>query len=240
MKRWLPVLVLSAGLGSLISCKHAAPSATKIMRASSSVGKAASPPARIGKPSTKLNPFDRYLTDTKANWPEPALVRFAGECQVDLDSTVPRYAQNAGKKWLVVKDLSHALEDQETDFYHTAAVWHSQDRVLAEVWGMELDSGDYYRLLYCVKGEKITFVDSVSWSISLENDSSKDTGWGFEHQWKLQPDGEFATASSRFVDLREQPISAPKLDADTQKGLDEESVGRHTWADLELPNRLLH
>jgi len=193
----------------------------------------------MGKPSNKLNPFDRYLADSKANWPEPALVRFAEQCQVDLESGVPRYAQEPGEKWILVKDLTHALQDQKTDFYHTVAVWHLDDRILAEEWGMELDTGDYYRLFYCMESKKITLVDSVSWSISPDNDSSKDSGWGYEHRWKLGPNGKFETISRLFVDLREKPIAAPKLDADTLEGLKQEKIEPHTWADLELPNGLL-
>jgi hypothetical protein len=166
-------------------------------------------------------------------------LHFASECQVDLDSITPRYAQNPGEKWVLVKDLSHAQEDQETDFYHTVAVWHAQDRILAEIWGMELDTGDYFRLFYCMENKKITLVDSASWSISLDNHSMKDSGWGYEHRWKLGPDGKFETVSRQFVDLREKTIAAPKLDAENQKGLDEEDVGTRTWADLKLPDGLL-
>jgi hypothetical protein len=239
MKNLLPVLALLAGLGSSISCKHPSPSATPTP-INSTVMKPINSPKRVGKPSTKLNPFDRYLANTKANWPEPALVRFAKECQVDQDATVPRYAQNPGEKWILVKDLTHAQEDQETDFYHTVAVWHIDDRIMTEEWGMELDTGDYYRLYYCLKRQRIILVDSVSWSIALDNDSSKDTGWGYEHRWKLETNGKFATVLHRFVDLQEKPIAHPTLDVETQKGLDEESVGIHSWADLKLPDGLLH
>jgi hypothetical protein len=179
------------------------------------------------------------LSDAKANWAEPAFVRFAQECQVDLDATTPRYAQQPREKWVLVKDLSHAQEDQETDFYHTVAVWHTQDRILAELWGMDFETGTYFRLFYCMESKKITLVDSVSWRISLDNDSSKDAGWGYEHRWKLEPNGKLGTVLHRFVDLREKPIAAPRLDADTQKGLDQEDGGPHTWADTELPNELL-
>jgi hypothetical protein len=197
-------------------------------------------PVRIGMPSTKLNPFDRYLANAIANWPEPALVRFAGECQIDLDSTVPLYTQEPGDKWIAVKDLSQAQSDQETDFYHTVAVWHSQNQIMTEEWGMELDTGDYYRLFYCFDQKKITLVDSVSWKIALENDPAKDTGWGYEHRWKLGQDGKFATTLKQFVDLREKPIASPQLDEETKEGLDAEDVGIHSWADLQLPDALLH
>jgi hypothetical protein len=238
MKHWLPLLALLAGLGSSISCKH--PGQNEASKPTNiSVSKPTNHPKRIGKPSTKLNPFDRYLADTKANWPESALARFAKECQVDLDATVPRYAQNPGEKWILVKNLSHAQEDQETDFYHTVAVWHIGDRILAEEWGMELDTGDYYRFFYCLNKRKIILVDSVSWRISLDNDSAKDKGWGYEHRWILESNGKFETIVRQFVDLREKPIAAPKLDEETQKGFAGEDVGTHSWADLKLPDGLL-
>jgi hypothetical protein len=202
--------------------------------------KTANPPVRIGKPSTELNPFDRYLADVKSNWPEPALVRFASDCQIDLDSVPPRYAQKPGEKWILVKDLSRAQSDQETDFYHTIAVWHSPNRIMTEEWGMELDTGDYYRLFSCLNQKKITLVDSVSWSIAPDDDPAKETGWGYEHRWGLGKDGTIATTLKQFVDLRDKPISAPPLDEETKKRLDDEGVGANSWADLQLPDGLLN
>jgi hypothetical protein len=242
MKRWLPVLVWIAGLGSFISCKPPAPVA--LPKPTNSLGsslqrKPTKSPQRIGKPSTEQNPFGRYLADAKANWPEPALVRFASECQVDLDASNPRYAQEPGEKWVLVKDLSRVQEDQETDFYHTLAVWHAGDRMVTEEWGMELDTGDYHRMLFCMDRRKVKLVDSVSWRIAVEGDGSSDTSWGYEHRWKLGPSGQFETTFRGFVDLREQPMSAPKLDEGTRKSLDEENVGMTTWADLKYPDELL-
>jgi hypothetical protein len=241
MRQWLPVLMVLAGLGSLISCKRSAAVSTSqgAVGALGALKVTAVAPKRVGNPSVDPNPFDRYLVNTQANWPEPALMRFAGECKVDLDSISPRFAQRPSEKWIQVKDLSKALKDQETDFYGTAEVWNQGARSFVEQWGMELDTGDYYRLFYCIERKKVTLAESVSWRVGLNDDSSKDSGWGYDHAWKLGPDGKFATVQTSFVDLHERPMTAPKLDAETATGLNEEGVGAKTWTDLDLPNELL-
>jgi len=238
MSHRVPVLALIAGFGILISCKQ--PSrAVAAQKPGDSSKVARVVLARIGSPSTDPNPFDRYLANTNANWPEPALLRVAAECEVDLDSATRRFAQNPSEKWVLVKDLSSALKDQETDFYATVEVWHESDKILVEQWGMELDTGDYFRRLTCLDHKKITLAERVSWSIELDNDSSKDSGWGHEHRWKLDPDGKFVSVQQGFIDLHEQAMSAPKLDEETRKFLEDESMGAKTWAGLELPDALL-
>jgi hypothetical protein len=119
------------------------------------------------------------------------------------------------------------------------AVRHAGEWILVEEWGMELDTGDYYRLLYCLDKSKVTLADSLTWSIALENDSSKDTGWGFESRWKLGPEGQFTTTSKQFVDLREKPIAEPDLESDRKQQLGQEGVGAFTWVDLGLPDALI-
>jgi hypothetical protein len=94
-------------------------------------------------------------------------------------------------------------------------------------------------MLFCMDRRKVKLVDSVSWRIAVEGDGSSDTSWGYEHRWKLGPSGQFETTFRGFVDLREQPMSAPKLDEGTRKSLDEENVGMTTWADLKYPDELL-
>lgn len=239
MRRMFPTLVLFAGLGAFISCKdHSGAEAQRTQ--ANTAAKAATQPTPTGKPSTLLNPFDRYLDDTKRHWDEPLLVRFASECQVDLNGSSPRYAQRPDQKWNPVKDFSHAQDDQETDFYGTVAVWHAADRILVDEWGMELDTGDYYQTFFCLERNRIAKVDSISWKLEIAGDSSKTAGWGFEHRWKLGMNGKFQTVSRRFIDLREQSLPEPAMDADTRQNLNEEGVGMHTWKDLELPDALLH
>jgi hypothetical protein len=236
MRQALLALILTVWLGSFISCKRPVSASSA---ATPHSAKAKPTVRRIGQPSVEPNPFDRYLTNTKRNWPEPAFVIFAQSCGIDLDSSVPRFAQRPDKKWIVVHDLSRALKDQETDFYGTLALWHQGDRMVVEQWGMELDTGDYYRLFYCLENQKITNVESTSWELELQNESSKDTGWGYVHSWSLDKSGKFATVSRGFVDLMEKPISAPQIDAETQQGLNEEGVGMRTLADLEIPRQMV-
>jgi hypothetical protein len=230
---------LFAGLGSSISCKHPLQASLPIPTAQVKKDAVPQKPARLDSSSTNPNPFDRYLQDAKANWPEPAEIQVAEECQIDLGSALVRYAQEPGEKWLPVKDLTGALKDQDTDFYHTVAVWHAGDHLLVELWGMELDTGDYFRVFYCLDKRRITLVDSVSWQVEMHNESSQDTGWGYEQKWKLGQGRDLVTTSKQFVDLREHPITEPILDAETKKGLEEETIGVRTWAELELPDSLL-
>ena len=155
MRHWLPVLCVLLGLGILISCKH---SEIKDVKSVQNATKQVSAPVRLGKPSEKLFPFDRYLDDQKTHWPEPALTRFAADCGVDTDAVKPRFAQNPSQNWILVKDLSKAMKDQGTDFYGTVAVWHIEGRVLVEQWGMELDTGDLSRQFICLRNYRIEWL----------------------------------------------------------------------------------
>jgi len=249
MRRWFPVLALLVGLGTFISCKHSPDTQTKKAtptgNAVSSQVKLPPPPEpstelpqEFSTPTGAVDPFERYLAVEKTQGHEPALTRFTGECGMDIMAVTPKYAQRPGETWNVVPDLSKAKDDQETDFYRTVAVWHQGNRVAVELWGMELDTGDYYRLLYCLEGKKTRQVESVSWRMAGFIDSS-DTDWGYENRWKLNSHGHFDTVSQRYVDLEEKPIAQPKLNADTLKSLKDEAVGASTWEDLELPAELL-
>lgn len=131
MNKWLPVLVVLAGLGGTISCKHSAPAVSK--KPANASPSPAGPIVRIGQPSQVLNPFDRYLEVAKRNWVEPSLAHFASDCQID--------------------------------------------------------TGDYFRIFFCVESQRITSVESVSWKTRLGEDDSKLSGWGFEQRWKLGQDG---------------------------------------------------
>jgi hypothetical protein len=250
MRKWLPVLALLAGLGSLISCKPApaatAKPTTETQKLSDSAPephlKAQRAPGTGPLPAVsqdKVDPFDRYLAVEKAHGHEAELTRFASECEIDLSNAKPRYAQRPGEVWKIVPDLSKAKDDLETDFYGTVAVWHQADRILTEEWGMELDTGDFYRLMYCLDNKKIRLAESTSWKLADFGDNVSDTDWGYEVQWKRGPDGKFGVGSRRFVDLDEKPMATPKLDEEALKGLQEESVGAKTWSDLRFPKELL-
>ncbi len=189
--------------------------------------------------AAEVDPFSRYLGFENSHRHEPALVRFAGACGIDLTSTNPRYAQRPGEAWKPVPNLSMTKDDLETDFYKTVAVWHRADLVLVEQWGMELDTGDYYRLFFCLNKKQITLAESVSWRMAGFSEGPDDITWGYEHRWKLAQSGRLETSLTQYVGLDEKPMRAPKLDAETLKSLKEEKMRMTTWADLELPGRLL-
>ncbi len=211
MKIWLPILIVFAGLGSSISFSQVAP---------------------------QNDPFSRYLAGLKANRPEAALVRVAQECGVDLKSIKPGYAQRPNTQWIPVKDLSAALNDQETDFYATLAVWSGVNSGLVEQWSMELDTGSYVRSFFCFRDQKIRFAETIDWSIPVEVKSETNQAWGFEQRWKIGLDGKYESVLRRFVNLSEEPMVAPKLDAETIKQLDWSPMVR-TWEDMKLPAALL-
>ncbi len=138
-----------------------------------------------------IGPFDRYLAGLKMKQPEAELVRFAGECGVDLKAVAPRFAQSPNQKWIPVKDLSSALKDQETDFYATVSVWHIGDTVLLEEWGMKLDTGSFSRQLVCLKGSKISFFEGVDWTIPVEGESSSNPSWDYQQFWRAGQNGAY-------------------------------------------------
>ena len=217
MKHCLPVLVLLAGLGSSISFTQA---------------------------NRQIDPFQRYLAGLKANQPEAAFVRFADECGVDIKAAAPRYAQSPSEKWVPVKDMSKVLKDQETDFYATVAVWHMEDKIMVEQWGMELDTGNYFRRFYCLQRQRISLFEEVDWSIPpLENEKERASypAWGFEQHRKVGKDGRLEIVLHRFVDVFEQPVKAPKLNADGEELVKDLQSARmvYAWKDLDMPSALL-
>jgi hypothetical protein len=248
MKRWLPILAVLAGLGSFVSCKRRSPDA-HVKPAVETLGPSIPAPkspepetvtiAAVTSAADQVDPFTGYLAVENAHGHQPARTRFAAECGIDLATAKANYAQRPGDTWNIVPNLSKAKDDLETDFYGTVAVLHQSVLILVERWGTELDAGDYYRLFFCLNKKQITLAESVSWRMAGFGESADDSTWGYEHRWKLAQSGRLDTSFTRYVDLDEKPMRAPKLDAETLKSLKEETMGMKTWADLEQPNRLL-
>lgn len=187
------------------------------------------------------SPFDRYLAGLKNHDHEAALIQFAGDCGIDTSSVAPRYAQSPEKKWVPVKDLSKALQDQETDFYATVAIWHVADRILIEHWGIELDTGNFSRQLICLRQRKIVLTETTDWTIPPVENAQQRTSypaWGYEQRWKLASSRRYEKISSEFVDTNGRPIKAPALDAETKAGLDSKWQA-YSWKDLDFPDALL-
>jgi len=212
MKRLLPVLAMLAELGSCFS---------------------------IAQHLQQKDPFNRYLAGVKAGRPEAALVRFAGECGVDIRATSPRYADRPDNSWVQVRDLSKGIHGLETDFFATVSVWKQSDLILVEMWVMELDVASESRILYCLDKRKITMMESADWTLPItEQNRRENPGWGCEQRWRVSAAGAFDKTFHGFVDSGEKPITPPRLDAETQEELNWEPKVR-IWNDLKLPASML-
>jgi len=212
MKRWLPLLMVLAGLGCSISSAQTAP---------------------------LKDPFGQYLEGIKSNHPEAALVRFAQECGIDLKTVSPRYADLPDNTWILVKDLAKGIHGLQTDFFVTVAVWKQQDRILVEMWEMQLDVENETRTFYCLGQRMIKTVESSEWMLPevLQNGKKK-PGWGYKQHWNVNAAGKFERTFYDFVDFAGEPIVPPKLDEKSRRSLEWTPKVR-TWADLKLPEALL-
>lgn len=212
MRCWLPVLILFAGLGSSFS---------------------------FAQNSEPTNPLDWYLTELRANRPEPALVRFAKECGVDMKTARTRYAQMPHNKWKVVENLLHAREDEETDFYSTVVVRSSGNRILVELWGIDSEGPYETRHLFCMQNQRIRLVEEVDWALPDESEPNVEPVWlGYEQRWKVSKNGKYSTVLLRNVNDREQLGPAPK--PGTEVPLASDFLPKaYDWDDLKLPAELL-
>ena len=212
MKRWLPVLVLFAGIGSSIS---------------------------FGQVAQQKDPFSQYLAGIKATSSEPSLMRFAQDCGINIKTVVPRHAVLPDNTWILVKDLAKGIRGIETDFFETATVWKQANRVLVEIWEMQLDVENESRTSYCLDKQKIMTVESSDWMLPEAAQNGKTSpGWGYEQRWKLTEAVKYARTFHGFVDFDGEAITEPKIDDKTRTSLNWTPKVR-TWDDLELPPALL-
>jgi len=190
MRHFFPVLAILAGLGSSVSFAQ----------------------------GNQQDPFTRYLAGIKAGKPEPALVRFAGGCGLDVAKDEPRYAVGPGSALTLVKDLSRGLRKVETDFYSTAEAWVEKDRVLVEFWANSDDVGSEVRFLKCFANNKLLQAEVISWDVPAVQ-SQKVEIWGYSRRWERDANERMQRTKVEFVDGGETPILRPKLDADDRKSL---------------------
>lgn len=185
------------------------------------------------------DPFSQYLEGIKANRAEPSLLRVAQECGVDLKTVAPRYADLPDNTWILVRDLAKGVHGLETDFFATAAVWKQSNRILVELWEMQLDVQNETRSFYCLEGRKIKTMESSNWTLPevLQNGKEK-PGWGYEQHWKVTESGKLERTFHSFVDFSGKAINEPRLDEKARKDLTWTPKVR-TWDDLELPSALL-
>jgi hypothetical protein len=190
MKSCLPVLILSVGLGNFISSAQDA---------------------------QQKDPFNRYLAGIKSNQPEAALVRFAGECGVDVSKSQARFAVGPGSSFTQVKNLAKGLKSIETDFYSTAEVWTAESRVLVEIWANSDDVGSEVRYYKCFANRKMLQAEITNWNVPVEQ--ADHAAWGYSRRWERGANERLQRTKAEFVDEMERPIPKPKLNDDGEKSL---------------------
>ncbi|MGP8253701.1 MAG: hypothetical protein ACLQHF_16855 [Terracidiphilus sp.] len=197
-------------------------------------------PFSIAQGAKRLSPFDRYLSDIRAGRTEAALVRIAELCGVNPRALDIRYAIRPGEVWKLVKGLSHAIDDQETDFFATAEVWHTNQKVLVEEWSMDSEAGDETRRFFCLADRQVIYGEQIDWSAPQEEEEGNPAvpGWAYEVRWKVEQGKFFKSILEHFVNEQERPIRKPELgpNGPTVFGLIPEIK---TWNDLKLPDAML-
>jgi len=191
MRKLFPALALLAGLGSSISFAQGNPQA---------------------------DPFSRYLAGLKANQPEAALVRFAGECRVDVVNTQPRFAVGPGSSVTEVRSLAQGLRSIDTDFYSTTEVWVGGDQILLEFWANSDDVGSEVRYLKCFSKGRLMQAEVIVWNVPCAQ-SPHVHFWGYSRRWERSADGPLQRTNAQFVNGMEQRIPKPKLDEEDRKSL---------------------
>jgi hypothetical protein len=212
MKNWLPVLALLAGLGSSIS---------------------------FSQNPNDFSPFDRYIEVTRAGRFGPALNRVADQCGVRLKQAAVRFAERPDGVWKSVRRFPFARRDQATDFFSTAAIWRSGNKVVVELWWMDSEAGEQTRTLYCLQNREILSGEEIQWNSESQNDDgSTDPKWAYEVRWNVEQKKFLKATLEGFVDDKERPVPKPVLSENAQKtfGLIPEMLH---WSDLKLPDSLL-
>ncbi len=165
----------------------------------------------------QADPFARYLSSVKAGTPETALLRFATDCGVDVKKIQPRYAVGPGSSFTAVRNLARGLRSIDTDFYSTAEVWPSRERVLVEVWANSDDVGSEVRYFNCFIGKELMKAEVVNWNVPVSKGDPKT--WGYSLRWERTGNGELTKTKAEFVDALGRTIPKPKLDSEGEKSL---------------------
>jgi hypothetical protein len=212
MKRWLPVLVLLAGLGSSIS---------------------------FAQNPDNTSPFDRYIEVTRADRFEPALKRMADQCGVRLKQATVRFAERPDEVWKLVQRFPSARRDQTTDFFSTVAVWRSGNKAVIELWWMDSEAGEQTRTLFCLQNREMLAGEEIQWTSENQyDDGSTDPKWAYEVRWNVEQKKFFKATLEGFVDDMEKPVPKPVLSKNAPKTFGLIPQMFH-WSDLKLPESLL-
>jgi hypothetical protein len=160
---------------------------------------------------------------------------------MNLDAVTVRNAVRPGETWRLARSLAHARDEQETDFFATAQVWHSSSGTLVEEWNMDNEAGDEIRTLYCLHDRRVIYGEQIEWSSGQAEEEANgpaSPAWAYEVRWEVTKDKFFKSILERFVNDREKPVPKPKLIPDAPKvfGIIPEI---RTWADLKLPDAML-
>jgi hypothetical protein len=210
MKNLFPVLIVLAGLGCSVS---------------------------FAQSKQTQDPFSRYLAGIKANQPDVALVRFAGECGVDVSRIRSKFAVSSGGNWIIVKNLALGLQHLDSDFFSSAQVWVNADQTVIELWANSDDVGSEVRYHDCFSKGRLIHTEVVSWVVPTKYGSTNPI-WGYARRWDRNENESLKRTASQFVDGIERPIPRPKLEADDVKGLDwSPSLG--PLGELKLPPSML-
>jgi hypothetical protein len=190
MNLWLPVLALSAGLGSLFSSAQ-----VKSFR----------------------SPLDLHIENLRAHGIDPLTVRFATVCGVDIKAVSARYgfANDQFGTWHVVSDLPKSYDHYVMHLIGTAEVWKLDDRLVIEEWKAMLDVASISRTLYCFDTDKkLRMLDAVDFQIPVDGTLR----WGMHMRWTRKPNGEFvASEPFHFIGLDGEPAPIPKLTKDDRQ-----------------------
>ncbi len=213
MRQALLVLIVFGGLGSTFS---------------------------IAQGASQISSFDSYLSGIRSGRHEAALMRVAAMCGVNPSAATVHNADRPYEDWKLVRNLGHARDEQETDFFATAQVWQSGDKTLVEEWNMDSEAGDEIRTLYCLHNRGVIYGEQIEWCSPQEEgaDTANASGWAYEVRWNVVQGKFFKSILERFVNQHEEPVPKPKLGPDAPKvfGLIPEV---RMWSDLKLPDAML-
>jgi len=190
MSCWLPVLALSAGLGSLFSN------------------------AQVKNLQT---PLDLHIAKVRAHEIDPLTARFSAACGLDVKKLTAHYgfANDQFWTWRVVGDLPKAYDLHVMHLIGTAEVWRLNQRMMVEEWNAMLDVASVSRSLYCFDlDKKLVMLDESEFRIPIDGTQR----WGMHMRWSRGPKGEFVESEPfHYIGEDDQPAPIPKLTKDDRQ-----------------------
>jgi hypothetical protein len=190
MNHWLPVLALSAGLGSFISSAQV---------------------------TSFRTPLDLHIENLRAHGIDPLTVSFAAVCGVDLKAVPAHYGffNDEFASWRVASDLPKAYDSRVMRMIGTAEAWKLGNRLVIEEWSAMLDVASISRTLYCFgEDQKLLLLDESEFRIPVDGTLR----WGMHQRRALKLNGTFAASEPfHFVGMDGEPVPVPKLTKDDKQ-----------------------